>query len=161
MITYLKLAKELLGRFKEYKIVQIPREENEQADTLAKLASATINIWPRTIPMAHLLQPSITGHVEVGIIMNESNNWMTPIKEYLINDVLPSESLEAKQLRYRATRYSVLSGKLYRRGYSRVLQRCVGPEEAKGILKDIHSGSCGNHAGSISLAHKALRQRFY
>ncbi|KAK0608127.1 hypothetical protein LWI29_025846 [Acer saccharum] len=46
MIAYLKLAKELLGRFKEYIIVQVPREENEQA----KLASATINIWPRTIP---------------------------------------------------------------------------------------------------------------
>ena len=29
MIAYLKLAKELLGRFKEYKIVQIPREKNE------------------------------------------------------------------------------------------------------------------------------------
>ena len=93
--------------------------------------------------------------------MNESNNWMTPIKEYLINDVLPSDSLEAKRLRYRAMRYSVLSGELYRRGYSRVLQRCVRPEEAEGILKGIHSGSCGNHAGSISLAHKALRQGFY
>ncbi|KAK0593315.1 hypothetical protein LWI29_034683 [Acer saccharum] len=44
MIAYLKLAKELLGRFKEYKIVQVPRKENEQADALAKLASATINI---------------------------------------------------------------------------------------------------------------------
>ena len=48
MIAYLKLAKELLGRFKEYRIIQIPREENEQADALVKLASATINIWPRT-----------------------------------------------------------------------------------------------------------------
>ena len=93
--------------------------------------------------------------------MNESNNWMTPIKEYLINDILPSDSLEAKRLRYKATRYSVLSGDLYRRGYSRVLQRCVGPEEAEGILKGIHSGCYGNHAGSISLAHKALRQGFY
>ncbi|KAK0607740.1 hypothetical protein LWI29_019669 [Acer saccharum] len=44
MITYLELAKELLGRFKEYRIVHVPREENEQADALAKLASATINI---------------------------------------------------------------------------------------------------------------------
>ena len=44
MIAYLKLAKELLGRFNEYKIMQIPREENEQADVLAKLASATVNI---------------------------------------------------------------------------------------------------------------------
>ncbi|KAK0574759.1 hypothetical protein LWI29_028594 [Acer saccharum] len=44
MITYLELAKELLGRFKEYRIAHVPREENEQADALAKLASATINI---------------------------------------------------------------------------------------------------------------------
>ncbi|KAK0607913.1 hypothetical protein LWI29_022541 [Acer saccharum] len=44
IIAYLKLAKKLLGRFKEYRNIQIPREENEQADVLAKLASATINI---------------------------------------------------------------------------------------------------------------------
>ena len=85
------------------------------------MASATVNIWPRTIPMAHLLQPSIVEHAEVGVIMNESNKWITPIKEYLINDNLPNDSLEAKRLRYRVTRYLVLSGELYRRGYSRVL----------------------------------------
>ncbi|KAK0578370.1 hypothetical protein LWI29_009343 [Acer saccharum] len=44
MITYLELAKELLGRFKEDRIVHVPREEDEQTDALAKLASATINI---------------------------------------------------------------------------------------------------------------------
>ncbi|KAK0603302.1 hypothetical protein LWI29_003521 [Acer saccharum] len=102
MITYLELAKELLGRFKEYRIVHVPREENEQADALAKLASATINIWPK-----------------------------------------------------------ILNGELYKRGYSRALQRCVGPEEAEGILRSIHSGNCGNHAGGVSLAHKTLRQGFY
>ncbi|KAK1562785.1 hypothetical protein Q3G72_017018 [Acer saccharum] len=32
MIAYLKLEKGLLGRFKEYKIVQIPGEKNEQVD---------------------------------------------------------------------------------------------------------------------------------
>ncbi|KAK1590980.1 hypothetical protein Q3G72_000248 [Acer saccharum] len=71
---------------------------------------------------------------------------MTPIKEYLVNDTLPSDPLETKRLKYRATRYSVLSGELYKRGYSRVLQRCIRPEEAEGIPKSIHSGSCGNNA---------------
>ena len=42
-----------------------------------------------------------------------------------------------------------------------MLQRCVGPEEAEEILASIHSGSCGNHAGGASLAHKTLRQGFY
>ncbi|KAK0573961.1 hypothetical protein LWI29_016278 [Acer saccharum] len=161
MITYLELAKELLGRFKEYIIAHVPREENEQADALAKLASATINIWPKSISIIRLLQPSIVKSKEVGAVFGERNSWMTPIKEYIVNDVLPSDPLEAKRLKYRATRYSVLNGELYKRGYSRALQRCVGPEEAEGILRSTHSENCGNHAGGVSLAHKTLRQGFY
>ncbi|KAK0570589.1 hypothetical protein LWI29_003554 [Acer saccharum] len=161
MITYLELAKELLERFKEYRIVHVPREENEQADALAKLAFATINIWPKSISMIRLLQPSIVKSKEVGAVFGERNSWITPIKEYLVNDVLPSDPLEAKRLKYRAIRYSVLNGELYKKGYSRALQRCVGPEEAEGILRSIHSGNCGNHAGGVSLVHKTLRQGFY
>ncbi|KAK0575737.1 hypothetical protein LWI29_006119 [Acer saccharum] len=161
MITYLELAKELLERFKEYRIVHVPREENEKADALAKLASATINIWPKTISMIRLRQPSIFKSKEVGAVFGERNSWITLIKEYLINDVLPNDPLEAKRLKYRATRYSVLNGELYKKGYSRALQRCVGPEEAEGILRSIHSGNYGNHAGGVSLAHKTLRQGFY
>ncbi|TXG60522.1 hypothetical protein EZV62_015095 [Acer yangbiense] len=133
MITYLELARELLERFKKYRIIHVPREENEQADALAKLASATINIWPKTISMIRLLQPSIVKSKKVGAVFGERNNWITPIKEYLVNDVLPSDPLEAKRLKYRATRYSVLNGELYKRGYSRALQRCVGPEEVEGF----------------------------
>ncbi|KAK0579910.1 hypothetical protein LWI29_033406 [Acer saccharum] len=120
MITYLELAKELLERFKEYRIVHVPREENEQADALAKLASATINIWPKSISMIRLLQPSIVKSKEVGAVFGERSSWMTPIKEYLVNDVLPNDPLEAKRLKYRATRYLV-NGELYKRGYSRAL----------------------------------------
>ncbi|KAK0577239.1 hypothetical protein LWI29_030048 [Acer saccharum] len=111
--------------------------------------------------MICLLQPSIVKTKEVGAVFGERNSWITPIKEYLVNDILPSDPLEAKRLKYRATRYSVLNGELYKRGYSRALQRCVGPEEAEGILRSIHSGNCGNHAGGASLAHKTLRQGFY
>ncbi|KAK0573477.1 hypothetical protein LWI29_008553 [Acer saccharum] len=114
MITYLELAKELLKRFKEYRIVHIPREENEQADALAKLASATINIWPKSISMIRLLQPSIVKSKEVGAVFGERNSWITPIKEYLVNDVLPSDPLEAKRLKYRATS---LAHKTLRQGF--------------------------------------------
>ena len=99
--------------------------------------------------------------MEVGAVFGETESWITPIKEYITKDILPEDSLEAKRLKYRAARYSVLNGELYKRGYSRALQRCVGPEEAEGILKSIHSGNCGNHAGGASLAHKTLRQGFY
>ena len=116
MAAYLKLAKELLGRFKEYRIIQVPREENEQANALAKLASATINIWPKTIPMIHLPQPSIIRQMEVGAIFGETDSWMTPIKEYLTKDILLKDPLEVKRLKYRAARYSVLNGNYTKEG---------------------------------------------
>ena len=41
------------------------------------------------------------------------------------------------------------------------LQRCVGPEEARYLMTEIHSGVCGNHSGGKALSHKCLRQGYY
>ncbi|KAK0587887.1 hypothetical protein LWI29_030645 [Acer saccharum] len=67
MITYLDIAKRLLRRFKKYKISQIPREENEKADALSKLASATTCIRSKAILVAHLTKPSTAEPIEVMI----------------------------------------------------------------------------------------------
>ncbi|KAL5840125.1 hypothetical protein ACOSQ4_012733 [Xanthoceras sorbifolium] len=55
----------------------------------------------------------------------------------------------------------MMDGEMYRRGFSRTLQRCVDPQESARILQAIHGGVCGNHTGGNILAHKALRQGFY
>ncbi|KAK0596905.1 hypothetical protein LWI29_020009 [Acer saccharum] len=68
MITYLDIAKRLLRRFKKYKISQIPREENEKANALSKLASATTCIRSKAIPVAHLTKPSTAEAMEVMIV---------------------------------------------------------------------------------------------
>ena len=67
MITYLNIAKRLLRRFKKYKVTQISREENEKADALSKLASATTCIRTKVIPVAHLTKPSTTEPMEIMI----------------------------------------------------------------------------------------------
>ncbi|KAK0596580.1 hypothetical protein LWI29_016986 [Acer saccharum] len=67
MIAYLDIAKRLLRKFKMYKIFQIPREENEKADALSKLASATMSIRSKAIPVAHLTKPSTAEPEEVMI----------------------------------------------------------------------------------------------
>ncbi|KAK1559692.1 hypothetical protein Q3G72_017338 [Acer saccharum] len=69
--------------------------------------------------------------------------------------------MEAKRIRYRSTRYNIIDGELYRKGFSIALKRCAVDEEAKQILKDVHSGMCRNHTGGNSLAHKILKQGFY
>ena len=52
------------------------------------------------------------------------------------------------------------NGKLHRCSISGVLQRCVSPEEGQEILREIHEGDCGHHAGSKSLVAKAFRHGF-
>ena len=79
MMAYLEIANRLLRKFKEYKITQIPREENKRADALSKLALATNCIRSKTIPVAHLTRPSTIEPEEfiVAEIRPQSNNWTT------------------------------------------------------------------------------------
>ncbi|KAK0587228.1 hypothetical protein LWI29_019474 [Acer saccharum] len=163
MIAYLDIAKKLLIKFKIYKIFQIPREENEKADALSKLASATMSIRSKAIPVAHLARLSTVKPKEVMVseIRPVQGDWTTQLRKYLEENILPEDAVEANRVKYKSTRYTILRGELYRRGFSKVLQRCIAGEETKKILKDVHSGVCGNHTGGKSLAHKVLRQGFY
>ena len=53
------------------------------------------------------------------------------------------------------------NGELHRCNVSGVFQRCVSPEEGQDILREIHEGDCGHHAGSKSLVAKAFCHGFY
>ena len=59
MVAYLNKTNDLLAQFEEYTIKLVPREQNSNADALAKLASAkdakTLNI----VPVEYLAEPSI------------------------------------------------------------------------------------------------------
>ena len=55
----------------------------------------------------------------------------------------------------------VINGELHRRSVTGAFQRCVSPEEGQEILREIHEGDCGHHAGSKSLVAKAFRHGFY
>ncbi|XP_074283815.1 uncharacterized protein LOC141608351 [Silene latifolia] len=59
MITYLKVAKELKHKFKTCKLKQIPRDQNVEVDTLATLGATFKPIELSSIPIAHMLEPSI------------------------------------------------------------------------------------------------------
>nr|AAV43881.1 putative polyprotein [Oryza sativa Japonica Group] len=48
-----------------------------------------------------------------------------------------------------------------KRNPSGILQRCVSLEEGRQLLKDIHSGICGNHAATRTIVSKAYRQGFF
>src|SRR5207244_85230 len=88
--------------------------------------------------------------------------WTTPYLNYLLRDELPEDRAEAERIARRSQRYIVVGGEeLYHRGASGILMRCISEEEGRKLLKEIHSGICGNHAASRTLVGKAYRQGFF
>ncbi|KAI5445903.1 hypothetical protein KIW84_013942 [Lathyrus oleraceus] len=86
---------------------------------------------------------------------------MTPIYNYLTRDELPADPKEATTVKRRACSYVLLEGKLYRRGFSIPLLKCVEEEKVPDILGEIHRGINAQHLGGRSLARKALRAGYY
>ncbi|GFY96586.1 hypothetical protein Acr_11g0008920 [Actinidia rufa] len=160
MIAYLGEVKAVSAKIKEFKIHQIPREDNRKVDDLANLASTFEFISDRCIPLEFLAIPSI-GIANQVLQAEESPTWMDEIIAYLQDGTLPKEKLQARRLQYRSARLCIFNGKLYKRSFSGPLLKCLRPEEAEYILKEIHEGICGNHSGARSLAKKTIRQGYF
>ena len=86
---------------------------------------------------------------------------MTPIISFLQDGHLPQDVEEAKKVRKRAARFMILNDTLYKRGFSMPYLKCVNEEESEYILKEIHEGVCGDHAGPRSLVSKVVRTSYF
>ena len=60
MDAYLEKAKTTLEHFEFYTIEQVPREQNSNADALARLATSTEVDELNVVPIKHLSTPSIS-----------------------------------------------------------------------------------------------------
>ena len=161
MKKYLEKVLQLVKKFKEANFVQIPREENMEADALAKEAlakEASANQLMDEFDEVQYL-PSID-IPDILQVQNEGS-WMIPIISYLKGGTLPERKDEARKLRVRSARYILLNDALYKRGFLQPYLRCLSPDEANYVLRDIHEGACGNHSGTRSLIHKVVYAGYY
>ena len=75
MVAYLNKTRDLLAQFEKYTLQQIPRDQNSNADALAKLASAkdadTLNI----VLVERLCEPRI-GADETNMEIRMEDTWM-------------------------------------------------------------------------------------
>ena len=110
------------------KIIQIPRGENEQADRLAKAASAEhMTTLDKVLSFVQL--SLLIDFVDVQVVGSKSN-WTMPLVSYLKNGVLPNGREVARKLKVQAARFILMKDVLYKRGFSHPYLRCLGPEEA-------------------------------
>ena len=78
-------------------------------------------------------------------------DWRISFIEYLVQGILPTDRTLAHQLKKLADMYFLQNGILFKKGYSRDSLRCLGPREAREVVRKVHSGDCGSHPGKRRL----------
>nr|GEY66245.1 hypothetical protein [Tanacetum cinerariifolium] len=82
------------------------------------------------------------------IVEEEEDNWMTLIIKCLEEGVWPTAENKVRTLRMKISQYMVEDGVLFKKSYLSPMLRCVGPLQANYIIKEVHEGACGMHAGA-------------
>ena len=86
---------------------------------------------------------------------------MALIISYLKDGILPEGKDEARKLKVHSARYVLLNDALYKRGFSQPYLRCLSPDKANYVLREVHEGACGNHSRARSFIHKVVRAGYY
>jgi ribonuclease HI len=170
LAQYLAAVRSLKRQFKGFTLQHADRAKNEEADALAKAAARgealPFDVFYHVIGTPAVRSPEglqITndteGHRIVNLVMTE--DWWAPITMFLQGYYHPSDISEAKRLKHRSRDFALIEGQLYKKGVSQPMLKCVTETEGVQILREVHSGTCGSHAGPRALAAKVIRQGFY
>ena len=90
-----------------------------------------------------------------------SKDWRSPFLQYLTEGILSQRHGERYKLKRLATRYILHNGVLFKKGYNGDPLRCLGPEEASEMIKEVHIGKCGEHQGKKKLYRCLLQMSYY
>ncbi|XP_074362316.1 uncharacterized protein LOC141702547 [Apium graveolens] len=154
LAKYQALVQSYLASIPSYQVLQICREEIEEADILSKLVLNSSDL-DSSVYFEELHKPTI----ESGEILEieSTQNWMTPFINYLDKGELLEDKGKAQRLKVKAAKFFLEEGVLYRGTFASPILKCIGPEEAKYCLAEVHEGICGDHMSAKALAYKIIR----
>nr|CAE02527.2 OSJNBb0003A12.14 [Oryza sativa Japonica Group] len=165
MMAYRQEVRKLEDKFDGLELSHVLRHNNEAADRLANFGSKR-EVAPSDVFVEHLYTPTVphkdttqvAGTHDVAMV---EADWREPLIRFLTSQELPQDKDEAERISRRSKLYVMNEAELYKKSPSGILQRCVSLEEGRQLLKDIHSGICGNHAAARTIVGKAYRQGFF
>jgi hypothetical protein len=156
LMKYLEKVREMERNFKGYSVQHIPRDDNNEADKLAKAATRNQELPPdvffeiiRELSIKES-RPKIMNDVE-------TPDWRAEIMAYLRGHFEPQAELQEKRLKQRARGYAVVNVELYNSGVTEPWLRCITSEKGLELLSEIHNGFCGAQIGTRALAGKAIK----
>ena len=95
MKIYMQKVKEFVTKFDKFLVIHIPRSDNAQAESLARLASSAKTSNARNIIWKVLPNPSFNVMVST---IDRSETWMEPLIKYLQQNFLSESENEARML---------------------------------------------------------------
>ncbi|XP_074377966.1 uncharacterized protein LOC141719482 [Apium graveolens] len=151
--------------------VNVPKENNVQADALAGLGAVFKGLSLNNIPVIHIMKHAVERLVhEMDVLaLDQCDNnsdqvidsWIQTYMNYLQLRVKPSNNNEARILRMKASRFMVMDNKMFKKSSTGILERCLKKHEADMVLRDAHEGECGNHTNERNLSLKILFLGYY
>nr|XP_009409822.1 PREDICTED: uncharacterized protein LOC103991997 [Musa acuminata subsp. malaccensis] len=126
MAKYLARVRDLTAKFPYFTLSNVPREENERADVLAKLASKpTPEAWPEVEEL-----PARAVEVVATAPGSAPITWVQELLCFKRDGTLPHDEVAARRLRRTHAWYTEESGRLYKQSFTYPLLRCLEPDEA-------------------------------
>ena len=99
-------------------MLHVPRSGNAHADSLAMLATSLTQNLPRIILVEDLHSPTEAKEVVQIHQIRVVPSWMDSIIQFLKEDILPEEKIEADKIRRKVTSYWLSEDhKLYKRPF--------------------------------------------
>ncbi|VFQ66040.1 unnamed protein product [Cuscuta campestris] len=171
MAQYKELVLALLKGFEEFKIAQISRAENADADLLSKLTQYAPEHVSKLARVEILDRASIekleVAAITAGSLSDWSNlvgaddHWICDLMEYLMDGSLPEQDDRARKVKLRAPRFQVLDGQLYKRAFGGPLLRCRTNREAERVIAEVHEGVCAVHQMSRTPSQRIILLGYY
>ncbi|KAL0324844.1 UNVERIFIED_CONTAM: hypothetical protein Sradi_5053700 [Sesamum radiatum] len=112
MIQYMQQIAELRTSFESFQIVQILMKENVKAYCVFKLASASEDCRTRHITIQYIPKPKVLITIQA---ISSVDDWRTPMIKWLEEGHLPNNRWEVARLKFRAVRFLIQEGVLYKK----------------------------------------------
>jgi ribonuclease HI len=115
----------------------------------------------QTAPTGQLDRPSggnpTSATVSSKIVECEVGDWRTPLIKYLQDP----KSISDRKVRRWALKFILDDDELYRRTTDDLLLKCLGPDQARLAMAEVHDGICGTHQSAPKMKWLLRRACFY
>ena len=134
--------------------------EQHRANLFSKLA-ITKKTRHLNTNIQETLQASTIDTKKVMAGKEEEPDYMTSYKNFLIQGVLLPDEDEPRHLKWKASYYVILDGKLFKRGLTTPLLKCLNNQQANYVIRELHEVIYGLYTRGRSLATKVVRASYY